>query len=297
MNSQIVNPSTFSMKSDVIFTKLKVAPKGNKSVGILGSNTKKPILIQTPLMMTWGVEEYENENQPTSYSINLQFPRVEDSNKPIDAFLSMIQQFEQAVIIHVSENSMEFFGKKLSDEVIRDKWKPILKYPKNTETGEADMERMPSMRMKLPIWEGKPGFDIYDIEDNILVSSDNGRTADEFVQKGCHMASIIKCGGIWAAGGNFGVTWRLYQGKVKPTESLESGVCHISLSDDELNNKITYYVDDNTDDNSDGNNKQITKYDTDEDVDPSDVPEDDINIVSEEKVPLPPKKGAKKSKK
>jgi len=185
---------------------------------------------------------------------------------------------------------MECFGKKLSEEVISDKWNPILKYPKNKETGEPDLERMPTMRIKLPIWDGKPGFDLYDVDNNLLVSADNGRTADEFVQKGSHMANIIKCGGIWFAGGNFGVTWRLYQGKVKPVETLETGVCHISLSEEELNTKVTYSEEEEEDNNK--SNTTTTTYDTDEEVDPSDVP-----VEETEPTPVEPPKKGKKSKK
>jgi hypothetical protein len=300
MASQIVNPTTFNVSTDMIFTKLKVGTKGNKSIGLLGTASKKPLLVQTPLMMTWGVNEYEQDNQPTSYSVNLQFPRTEDSTKSIQAYLSMVQEFETAVKNYVAANSMECFGKKLSEEVISDKWTPILKYPKNKETGEPELDRMPTMRIKLPIWDGKPGFDLYDVDNNLLVSADNGRTADEFIQKGSHMANIIKCGGIWFAGGNFGVTWRLYQGKVKPVETLETGVCHISLSEEELNTKVTYTEDEEEESSSGGNTKTVTTYDTDEEVDPSDVPAEEAPVEEApvEEAPVEtPKKGTKKSKK
>jgi hypothetical protein len=39
------------------------------------------------------------------------------------------------------------------------------------------------------------------------------------------------CGGLWFANGKFGVTWKLYQGVVKPAQSLPKGQCHIKLDD------------------------------------------------------------------
>ena len=50
-----------------------------------------------------------------------------------------------------------------------------------------------------------------------------------FITKASNIACIIQCGGIWFANNNFGVSWKLYQGVVKQTETLKQGVCHISL--------------------------------------------------------------------
>jgi hypothetical protein len=40
---------------------------------------------------------------------------------------------------------------------------------------------------------------------------------------------VIQCGGLWFAGGKFGVTWKLFQGVVQPRPSLK-GKCLISLT-------------------------------------------------------------------
>ena len=42
----------------------------------------------------------------------------------------------------------------MSSEVIDALWTPMLKYPKDQETGEFDYSRPPTLRLKLPIWEG-----------------------------------------------------------------------------------------------------------------------------------------------
>jgi hypothetical protein len=49
------------------------------------------------------------------------------------------------------------------------------------------------------------------------------------IPKGSEIACIIQCGGIWFANGKFGVTWKLFQGVVKPTQTLAKGQCHIKL--------------------------------------------------------------------
>ena len=64
----------------------------------------------------------------------------------------------------------------------------------------------------------------------MLIPNSNGASPEAFINKGSNIACIIQCSGLWFANNNFGVSWKLYQGVVKPTETLEAGVCHISLS-------------------------------------------------------------------
>ena len=46
------------------------------------------------------------------------------------------------------------FGKsKMSREVAEALMYPILKYPKDKSTGEPDMSRYPTVKLRLPYWE------------------------------------------------------------------------------------------------------------------------------------------------
>ena len=49
------------------------------------------------------------------------------------------------------------------------------------------------------------------------------------IAKGSHIAAVIQCGGLWFANGKFGITWRLFQGVLKPKATMR-GVCQIQLS-------------------------------------------------------------------
>ena len=57
--------------------------------------------------------------------------------------------------------------------------------------------------------------------------NEDGNGPEVFVTKGSQITTILQCGGIWFANGSFGVTWKLYQGAVKPSETLARGQCHI----------------------------------------------------------------------
>ena len=89
MSAMIVSPKDFEPSEHMLFTKPKVNASGGKSIGILNSKTRRSVLLNTPLMLTWGVNIFENPNG-NSYSLSLQFPRKEFSNQDTDDFLNMI---------------------------------------------------------------------------------------------------------------------------------------------------------------------------------------------------------------
>ena len=241
MSTIIVNSKDFSPTENMLFTKPKANNSGGKSVGILNSRSKKSIMIQTPLMMNWGVNVYENANNSKSYDFTLQFPREEFANEDTKNLLTMLMEFEEKVKLDAQKNSRDWFGKaSMSAEVIEALWSPMLKYPKDQNSGEPDKTRSPTLKIKLPVWEGEFKFDLFDVEQNALIPNDDSRGPEEFIQKGSNVACIIQCGGIWFANGKFGVTWKLYQGVVKQVEGLQRGKCHIKMSkqeEDTLNNE------------------------------------------------------------
>jgi hypothetical protein len=147
----------------------------------------------------------------------------------------MLQQFEEKVKQDAQTYSRDWFGKPtMSREVIEALWSPMLKYPKNQATMEPDTTRPPTLKLKLPSWEGAFKFELFDTQNNILIPNEDGTTPTELIPKGSEIACIIQCGGIWFANGKFGVTWKLFQGVVKPTQSLAKGQCHIKLDTTEV---------------------------------------------------------------
>ena len=73
-----------------------------------------------------------------------------------EAFLDSMKAFEQKIKDDALKNSKEWFGKsKMSAEVLDALFTPMLKYPKDKDTGEADYDRAPTLRVKIPFWEGE----------------------------------------------------------------------------------------------------------------------------------------------
>jgi hypothetical protein len=227
----ITEGTSFNANTDYLYTKPKANASGGKSIGILNTESKKGLYISSPLMLTWGVNEYTDEKSGRkTYDMCLQFPKEEYNTETIAQFLENMKAFETKLKADAIKNCKEWMNKtKMSSEVIDALWTPMLKYPKDQETGEFDYTRPPTLRLKIPLWEGEWKIELYDIDQKPLFPNDAGLLPPELINKGTNVATVMQCGGIWFANGKFGVTWKLVQAIIKPKQSLK-GQCFINLS-------------------------------------------------------------------
>lgn len=279
--ASIVSGPSFNVSTNYSYTKAKVNANGGKSIGILNNESKKSLYIATPLMLTWGVNEYTNENNGSkTYNMALQFPNDEFNNPECIAFLKNMQEFEQKIKDDAITNCKEWLGKtKTEPAVVEALWNPMLKYPKNKETNDPDYSRSPSLTLKIPSWEGEfKGVELYNDERELVFPKDDDEeqgSIGDFIVKGSNVATIIQCGGIWVINGKFGVTWKLFQAVVKPRTTL-GGKCHINLSESDKTKIASSKVDDE-------NEVDVTdKMETAKVEDSDDEEPDDVQVVTKE---------------
>ena len=232
---EIIPGETFNPDKDIKYSKPKVNSSGGKSVGILNCTTNGATYVSTPLMMTWGVSAFEDKKTgDKSYNMSLQFPGQEYNTPAISKFRANIEKFEQKVKVDALANQKEWFGKStMTKDHIDMFWTPILKFAKG-ENGEPDHNKNPTLGVKMPIWEGVWNVELFDPQSRKIFpdASNEHITPVDLIAKGSHVAVVLQCGGVWFAGGKFGVTWKLFQAVVKPKTTLR-GKCHIQLSGDD----------------------------------------------------------------
>ena len=223
----------FNPETDTKYSKCKVNASGGKSVGIYNSQTGQSLFVGTPLLMTWGLQEYTDEKtNKVSYEMSLQFPNDDFDNDETRAFLKAMAEFESKLKADALTNSKDWFAKpKMTPDAVDALFTPILKYPMDKATCEKDLTKKPTMRIKVPFWQGKwEGVEIYDADRNCLFPcADPNVSPKDIITKLSHMKTMIQCGGIWFANGKFGVTWRFVQGMIQPRLSMR-GKCHLSLT-------------------------------------------------------------------
>ena len=245
----IVSGAAFNANTDYVYTKPKLNANNGKSIGILNKHNMKSLYISTPLMLTWGVNEWSDDKTgKKSFDLALQFPSEENSE--CSAFLKNMQELETRIKNDVITNCKEWLGKpKMSSDAVDALWSPMLKYPKDKTSDEFDYSRAPSLKVKIQYWEGVfKNVELYNEAGTLVFpnANDDNMSISDFIVKGSNIATIIQCGGIWVANGKFGVTWKLFQGVVKPKTTL-SGKCHIVLSEKDKE-KLVSPVDDDDDD-------------------------------------------------
>ena len=229
----IVSGATFNASTDYVYTKPKLNANNGKSIGILNKHNMKSLYISTPLMLTWGVNEWSDDKTgKKTFDMALQFPNQEYNNPECAAFLKNMQELEKRIKDDVIVNCKEWLNKaKMSSDAVDALWSPMLKYPKDKASDEFDYSRAPSLKVKIKDWEGVfKNVELYNDVGKLVFPNDDNTSITDFIVKGSNVATIIQCGGIWVANGKFGVTWKLFQAVVKPRTTL-SGKCHIVLSE------------------------------------------------------------------
>lgn len=215
----------------------KVNEKGGKSIMLISKQTSRAIHLNTPLLMTWGIADFcdEQGNSDGKFKMSLNFPNPEYKTKDSDEFLKKMTEFQEQILDDAVENSEAWWGEKMSKELVKHTFFPMLKYPKDKNTKKTDYTRAPSMNVKVPFYGDKWDVELYDTNYNQIFPCENSElTPVDFVPKMSKVASTIQCTGIWIGGKGWGLTWKLIQSVVKPKESENiRGKCQIKLSEDD----------------------------------------------------------------
>jgi hypothetical protein len=275
----ILSGTDFTPSKDIKYSKPKVDARGGKSVGVLNAATNSATYLSTPLMINWGVSSFEDNER---YDMSLQFPNGDYAKEDTTNFMNNMIDFENKVKADAITNAKEWFGKaKMSEDAIDALWTPMLKYPKDKATGEADITRAPTLKVKVPYWEGEWKSELYSVDQQPIYPDPNGGplTPKDLIAKGSHIAAVIQCGGLWFANGKFGVTWRLVQGVVKPKATMK-GVCQIQLSTEDRE-KVVNQALDNDDDIEEEDDEPVSNEVEDTDDEQEEVKEE---IVAPEPV-------------
>ena len=236
--SPVINASEWN-PSALRYTPPKISDRGAKTINIISTQNGRWPSVTTPLLMTWGPADFVDEKTGESdgkFSMTLNFPNVDYSNPATNEFLSKVKAFENQILDDAVKYSEVWFGEEMSREVAKHTFFPVLKYPKDKVSKKLDLTKAPSMRVKVPNYNGKWNIEIYDTKNSrIFPSESSDITPMDLIPSKSKVACVIQCSGLWFGGKGWGVTWKLVQCVVKPQETLSVfGQCHIQLSSDEL---------------------------------------------------------------
>ena len=214
----------------------KANPSGGKVVNLYNKHFKESLTLSTPLMLTWGAQEGQDQAKNTTgkFTMSLQFPSSDYTNPDAEAFLKSMRALESKIRADALTYSKEWFGKEIkSADVMEEKFNVMLRHPKKEKgSAEMDVNKPPTLTVKVPCWKGVWQSEIYDEEGTPLFlkgKSPADVTPLDFLKPKTHVICLIQCGGLWFVNGKVSVTWNLKQAIVqKPkTSSIVEGTCFL----------------------------------------------------------------------
>jgi len=198
MASSVIKFSDLSL-SDVTFSDIrKNANNGGKTIYLNGRGKSK-LFVQLPKMKApfgLGINEYDGK---TSYSL----PMTADD----PSFVDFLKKFDDMVVAKVVENSETYLGKSMNETVVREALYTALFKP-------------PSDEKYAPLFKTK----VLANHDGTFVPQVFTTDREPFdlnkLEKGQYVTAIVHIPSIWFVGTKFGVTIRLQQLRVTPSQKL-----------------------------------------------------------------------------
>jgi hypothetical protein len=286
MADRIIDGTQFNV-NNIMYTAPKATPQGAKSVNILNKTTKTGLTLSTPLMLTWGAGEFVDQNTGQGdgkFTLSLQFPGQEYQSEDTNAFLRNMKSLEDKIKTDALIYSKEWFGKVHKNaDVVEALWTPMLKYSKDKQSGDYDYTKAPTLRIKMPQWEGVWKSEIYDEDGNKLYPSQGSNSSPiDYLKKGSNIACLIQFAGIWFVNGKFSASWKLVQAVVQKPRATLQGQCFIKLKTQDKEKLKTQVVEDDVDDHVTSTIVEDSDNEDNESVDVVSTPVVQTTVVVEE---------------
>ena len=200
--SAIVYPSQFNT-NNITIAAPKALPSGAKQAYVSYNDNKLVMQTAVEMIVPFGLNTYDKGPTP-EYSINLSF-RGQDQRPEIKEFMKALERLDEFMIDEGVKNATAWFRKPANREIISAFYTPCIKYSMDENGNRKDYP--PNFKVKLPKRDGKWDTKFYDIKGNPY----RDMTVEDLLVKNTSVTAIIECGGVWFAGGKFGLTWRAKQ--------------------------------------------------------------------------------------
>jgi hypothetical protein len=195
----------------LVYSQPKTNASGGQTIFINTKTLSKRLVITLPRChLPFGVSDYNGRK-------SLQFSLKGDSEK-MHQYKNFLTTLDLKNVQTGVNNSVKWFKKALTPEIIQNLYNPSMK-----QTNDA---YPPMFRSRLPTHQdtGKFVGDIFDANKRLVTQ--------ESITPGCEVEAIVELVGIYFVAKEFGVSWKVVQLKVFPSERLK-GYSFLCDSDDE----------------------------------------------------------------
>ena len=208
MANSIVLPKNFDA-NEITFDVVKKNAMGGNVVYFKYEDHPK-IIMQTPVVAApFGLSTYtDDKTGAVKYSLDISFRGMEEDPK-IQLFHDKMNDFDNYLMSAAVTNSKEWFGKKQSKEVVENFYRPLVKPSKDPS------KYAPTMKFKIMTKrDGSIDVDAFD-------SNRNKVNLQDVLAPGVKLQAIIEAGSVWFVNKTmFGISWKLVQVKVLPSDKI-----------------------------------------------------------------------------
>ena len=218
----VINVTKISA-SDIQFADVRKNKNGGASVGFKLNNQNVQFRIPQ-VSFPGGLQVKENPNKDGSVTVSYNLSASMNGGDPYGQTRSedvsdtgklynFMFDLQERIIQTAVERSTQWFGKKRSEDSIRDSFNKFVSVSVDKVDGAwvPNGKYPPSLRMKLPVYDGKVAMELIDGDENDVELSP-GTLVGTF-SKGSS-AKLVLQGQIYFVGQSFGVTWKPSYGQI-----------------------------------------------------------------------------------
>ena len=185
--------------SDVTFSDIRKNANNGKTI-FLGGRGNTKLFLQLPKMkVPFGLGVFEDANGKVSYNLPM------SADDPV--FVDFLKKFDDLVVTKVVENAETYLGKAMNETVVREAL--------YTSLFKAPPEEKYSPIFKTKVLANQDGTFIPQVFTTDREPFDLNK-----LEKGQYVTAIVHVASIWFVGTKFGVTIRLQQLRVTPSQKL-----------------------------------------------------------------------------
>jgi hypothetical protein len=219
MSTNAVIHSSNANINEVSFTEVKVNKQGGKGVQLRYGGQSLQLRLPR-ISFPAGVIQREDPNtKNVTYTLIASlkgcdpFARERSEDPAIGPLYNFMLDLQEKMVAWGTENSAKLFGKKRSEESIRDSFKNILSVSTDKQGDEyvPNGKYPPSLRLKIPVYDGRVDMDAVDGSMNpyALTPDSLQSVFQKYVQ-----ANLVITGSVYIIGQSFGVSWRVKNSQV-----------------------------------------------------------------------------------
>jgi hypothetical protein len=204
--SSVVTPASFKT-SNVTFSPVKTLDSGGRQAYL--NYNGGPLMMQVgPLETRFGMSVFDKQpGAPPKYSVDLNLRGHDDpTNQPKTAAIyEAFHALDEFMLDQGVKNSAAWFKGQKSRDVLSELYTPTMRFAVDSQGVRKPYP--PSLKIQLRKRQGKFDMDVFDDKKRPLVDV----PLEDVVVKGAVLTVLIKCTGIWFAGGKYGLSWKAEQ--------------------------------------------------------------------------------------